>query len=699
MARAASIATLCSALAAIVTPAAAQHEHHAAPVKLDSVVANAARDAVRLRSGATVVDARASSAAGGSISDLLRTVPGLEIDAGGRISMRGSTSVLVLMNGRRATLTGDALAAFLQQMPAAALERIEAGINASARQSADGTGVVNLIFRDDPARRTGRRSLAASLATDDHYMGSGAASGNVRDILSWDAMYSVSGTRPRTESRTARWSLVPGDLPLRTDQDSRAREMHRLHSAMAGATVAPTQNISLALRGAYSWMRGEYRNASDFVYTNSAGNTGTSATGSLLEHVIPSGELSATASINLGEVRFSSEARASFVNEDFRGDYQDRVAGYSYLTTVMASRQGERGVRNDVSWRLPGIDVTAGHESQFRSSAAEHEGAHFDAIVTQAYRYDLDIHAGYLTARGSIGGVRGEVGMRAEAERARIALAGASRRTAVRFFPSISGEWTDARNALVYRVAYGRRINRPESAMLNPYSMGDDDMNQIIGNPLLLPEVSEHVELGIERHRPRLTMQLTPFVRWTADPIRQIKAGTPRGGATTTLKNLARARAAGADASLRARATHHTVLTLAGTVAHAETTADECGSSGFYASARLTVDIRVAENTTAQLYVYRRSAEAIEQGEILPVFTSELALTQQLAGDRGRLTMRLNDPLRSDRLAFRIADAMFTEASRQRTARPLLSLFASYAVGGSPREDAPVRTESPARIF
>ena len=107
----------------------------------------------------------------------------------------------------------------------------------------------------------------------------------------------------------------------------------------------------------------------------------------------------------------------------------------------------------------------------------------------------------------------------------------------------------------------------------------------------------------------------------------------------------------------------------------------------------------VAENTTAQLYAYRRSTQAIEQGEILPAFTSELALTQQLANDRGRVTLRINDPLRSDRLEFQIADATFTQQSRRRTARPLLSLFASYAVGGAPREDAPVRTHGPARIF
>src|ERR687895_335855 len=196
------VAAVWSALVGIVTPAAAQHEHHGLPVKLDTVTTTAEPVAVVLRSGATVVHARASAAAGGSIADLLRTVPGVELDADERISMRGSTGVLLLMNGRPIALTGDALVAFLRQMPAAALERVEAGTTASARQGADGAaGVVNLVFRTDAVRRTGMRSLAASIATDDHYMGSAAATGDVGDV-SWDVMYSLSGMRPRTDSKT-----------------------------------------------------------------------------------------------------------------------------------------------------------------------------------------------------------------------------------------------------------------------------------------------------------------------------------------------------------------------------------------------------------------------------------------------------------------------------------------------------------------
>jgi outer membrane receptor protein involved in Fe transport len=615
--------------------------------------------------------------------------------------MRGGTGVLVLMNGRRTALTGDALAAFLSRMPAAALERVEAGTTASAREVADGAaGVVNLIFRDDAVRRTGTRSVAGSVATGDDYMGSAAAAGDVGDALSWDVTYSLSGTRPRTDATTARQSLVPGDPPLQTDQDSRTRERHRLHSVLAGAALTPARNTSVALRGAYTWMRGAYRNRSASRYTNAAGDTGASATGSLLEHVIPSGELSAVARVDLGAVRLTSEARAGGVDEDLRGAYHDERGGYRYMRTVMAARQRERVLRNDLGLRLPGVEVDVGQEWRGRTLAAAHEATHFDATRSQRYRHAADVHAGYVAARRAVGGVRAEAGLRVEADRTRARPGTASARTAVRVFPSLGGAWTDAGRALVYRVAYGRRINRPGPEMLNPFFMGPDDTNQIVGNPSLSPEVSHQVEFGVERHRARSTLQLTPFLRRTRDPIRQLQAATARGGVTTTFANLTRARAVGADGGARVRPTDGTVVTLAGSVAHLRTTADALGSRGAYATARLTVDVRVAEHTTAQLYAYRRSTQAIEQGEILPAFTSELGLTRRLAGDRGRVTLRLNDPLRGDRVDFRVADATLAQASRRRTARPLLSLFASYAVGGAPREDAPVRrTERPARIF
>jgi outer membrane cobalamin receptor len=66
-------------------------------MELDAVTTTRGASRGRAAQRATVVDTRASAAAGGSIADLLRTVPGVELDADGRIGMRGSPGVLVLM--------------------------------------------------------------------------------------------------------------------------------------------------------------------------------------------------------------------------------------------------------------------------------------------------------------------------------------------------------------------------------------------------------------------------------------------------------------------------------------------------------------------------------------------------------------------------------------------------------------------------
>lgn len=169
------------------------------------------------------------------------------------------------------------------------------------------------------------------------------------------------------------------------------------------------------------------------------------------------------------------------MKEDFSGDYHDEGAGFRYMAIAMASRQREHVLRNDLEMRFSGIDLDVGQESRFRTITAAHDATHFDAAVSRGYRYEAEVHAGYLTAHRSTGGVRAEAGLRVEADRTRIQLEAASARTAVRLFPSISGEWTDARRAVVVRLAYGRRINRPGPEMLNPFSMGEDDMNEIIG--------------------------------------------------------------------------------------------------------------------------------------------------------------------------------------------------------------------------
>src|SRR5690606_30071258 len=60
---------------------------------------------------------------GGSASDLLENVPTLSVDADGNISLRGSSSVKILIDGRESAMAGSDIGALLQSLPANSVDK------------------------------------------------------------------------------------------------------------------------------------------------------------------------------------------------------------------------------------------------------------------------------------------------------------------------------------------------------------------------------------------------------------------------------------------------------------------------------------------------------------------------------------------------------------------------------------------------
>lgn len=643
-----------------------------------------------LRSGRVVMEPRASPAAAGNVAELLRTVPGLSVDADGNLTMRGSPNVLVLVDGRRTPLTGEALIAFLRQLPANAVERVEAGTAGSAAEEANGAaGVVNLVLRttQDAERHAARRSVAGMLAGWNDYNGSALASGHVSDAVHWDAMYSLSAMRRRTSATVERWAVVLGDLPLTTDARTRGWESHRLHSVVAGLAAVPRAGTTLSLRGTYSRMQGVVDDRRASAFSDEAGNTASSLTGRTLEHRMPSGELVASARVEGRRVRFATEARVGGVREDHRGSYRDLGAGFEYRSARMAVRQRNHVLRNDLSFLVAGWELAVGHESRLRDVEVEHDALHFTERVVQRFGQELDVHGGYLNAARAFGGVRTEVGVRVEGERALVALDDASERVrrGVRVFPALAAEWTDVGRGLVYRVGYGRRVTRPDARMLNPYAMGEGEDEEVLGSDDLRAELIDQVELGVERHRGFGTVHLTPFVRWMREPMRVVWEPNARGGVTGRMRNLEWERAVGADVGVRAGAGDAVDVTVGGTVARMESVGSGVRNVGTSTSARVLVELRVSASTTAQVLVARPGGEIVPQGEALDAATGEVALSRRLDGGRGVLTLRVSDPFRSDRVGHRVAGGGFSEARRGFARGPVLGVSASFAVGADRR--------------
>ncbi len=90
------------------------------------------------------------SQVGGSALEAMKNLPGITVGDGGKIQLRGSTQVMVLIDGKQTALTGFGGQSGLDNIPASAIERIEIINNPSAKFDANGNaGIINIIYKKE----------------------------------------------------------------------------------------------------------------------------------------------------------------------------------------------------------------------------------------------------------------------------------------------------------------------------------------------------------------------------------------------------------------------------------------------------------------------------------------------------------------------------------------------------------------------
>jgi Carboxypeptidase regulatory-like domain/TonB-dependent Receptor Plug Domain len=88
------------------------------------------------------------SQAGGSVLQAMSTLPGVTVGQDGKVQVRGSDKVVVLIDGKQTALTGYGSQNGLDNLPASTLERIEIINNPSAKFDANASaGIINLVFK------------------------------------------------------------------------------------------------------------------------------------------------------------------------------------------------------------------------------------------------------------------------------------------------------------------------------------------------------------------------------------------------------------------------------------------------------------------------------------------------------------------------------------------------------------------------
>lgn len=684
---------------------------------LDRVVVRDERAGTVLGAARNSFEARElATASGGTALDLLRAVPVVEVDGDGTLSLRGDANVLVQLDGRAVTLRGQQLAAYLAQLPASQVVRIEVRTTPSSRDDPDGTaGIVNLVLAR-PAEETTSAGVTLGTATT----GLASVAANVgRQRGRWTGYASLSAlrdTRPLVGT-SARMpdgmGMAPGaPAPLLGDFD---------------ASLRPA-SVSLTLRGEARLSR-VHALAADAVATDGItwrvtdfdyrvpGRAERLVQASAVRTALRTldATLAWRRTVDATRNALSLELRHARTDVDFtnaltRAAIDGTGAPVTSARTLDAARGDAPLWRAQLDWlrafgtrtRLETglVAIARDNASRFdRPQGLLEGGVAMQPLPTPAadFVWRERLGAGYAVLSRNAGKVELQGGVRLERTTTRTTVtpdSGAVARDGfeyLRLLPSALVTWTP-RAGVQWKASWSRRLTRPDAGQLLPFVQREDTLNVFTGNTAVRPERADIVEVGWQSTRRWGTVQVTPYWRHVRDAIRYVRTVDTAGIARATFANLPLATALGTDVTLTGRASRLSWL-ASGNIfrgrGDAGRVAPEVSFRTVGWSARGNATWRITTAGELVLSAQYRAPFLSEAGEVRWLGTTSIAYRHRLRGDDMTLTLRLLDPFAT--LAFGLTSNVggTTQRLDRNAGARAVGVTFSWATGRAPRLRAP----------
>ncbi len=439
------------------------------PIRTEEVVVEATPSKVRYEVDRKVITPSADIVSrGGSASDVLRSVPGVDVDMQGNVKIRGSSNYILFVDGHPTNLS-------LKDIPASQIERIEVITNPSAEYDAEGNAIINVVLKK---RRSSGYSLSADVTGNNH----GTLKGNLAAYLSLDKVsYFVKFSAQKNSTKFKREEVMvyEGDtLKVRGIWD----QCSRILRLSAGFQTEATQ---LEVGGAFN----------EYGVTIPTVREGINE-GNFYEHSLerkPRGFLSFTHTRNVLSGLLNLEIYASYYPRSI-SYLVDTTTGYGIKTVgYEESYRGYLSLKYSLKNLKLGIKVYPSRGSRLDTTKALGSISYPD-IPPQTLKYRRDIHSAFLLYTSEVGRFNYSLGLRAEYTDRSMNTIKINR---LDLFPSLNVS-TSFAGSQIY-AAFSRRIWRPPYYMIYPMYVVQTTYLVQLGNPNLLPEYYYKAQLGAMR--------------------------------------------------------------------------------------------------------------------------------------------------------------------------------------------------------
>lgn len=661
----------------------------AATQQLGEVTVTGQKAVVQQELGKTVINVEKDlNSVGGTAVNVLENVPSVAVDASGTVSLRGSSNLTILIDGKPAGTSNGGSGPRLDQIPASQISQVEVMTNPSAKYSASGTGVINIITKKNKKEGwNGQASLM--VGTRDKYSPSLSLSRH-QGKATWNLSYNGNDQVYRNTSRSNQTALTDGKQ-LFTTQDGSGRQHNQNHTLNLGLNYDLNKEQTLSLSVAPHWERHGETELQNLTQQTVGSPTVLTQTG-LQE-----------ADVNVRVLQSSADYRHTW--EAHKGRELTANAGFVGITADIPVSQVVTGSTKPAGFRQnQSVDVgiyfgqvdyvrpsaddkskleaglkleaqhTTGSAEMRKPATADPQSAYqLDARNSYAYDFTQTVPAAYVTYQRTLAhGWSAQGGLRAEGTLLHGSVAGGRAsvdKDYLNLFPSatLARELGKEPGQSRLQLSYARRVERPDFEDQLPLQLYRDPRNYRTGNPGLLPEFSHNLELGHSLNLANgASITTTVFGRFTQQAIQRLRfidtvATRTNGVGVVTAETYQNY---GSTANLGVEMTYAQSLAkwwrvqASGSLYRSQiatNAADQANRAALAGNVRLSNNFTPRKGLDVQLTGTVRSTVLTAQGRQLPTGGLDVAVRQRMFGDRASLTLRVSDLLNTQVRRYELA--------------------------------------------
>ncbi|WP_439488914.1 TonB-dependent receptor domain-containing protein [Algoriphagus sp.] len=648
-------------------------------------------------------------AEGQTASQLLGTLPSIQVDEEGGISMRGSGNILIYINGRPSNLSGDDTESILAQFPANSIKSVELITNPSSRYDATGVGgIINIILKKN--EKTGfNGQVNASIGTREKYQ-AGINLNYGTEKANFYASYNWQDRRRFEIGERDRFNYLDGFSP-RLEQVQDGYEVEQTHLIRAGVdyNVSDRAMLGVYFQGNFDdeveYENISQRNLSQFGSLDSSSvriNEEWSNSGNY------EGGLNYTWNIDsLGQrlytsLSYSYDNRSQtvftdqeYLDADGNSDPTKRLTQTNdrprTSNLYVAQLDYEKPFGNGASIET-GLKATLGNWQWSQEFAQGDEFTDFNPVVVDSlsdtFDFDERVYAAYFTYKNTKGKFGYQLGLRGEYTE--------TLGETVRYNESIPNNYFNVFPSafLSYAIAdeneltlnYTRRISRPSIWSLAPIYRVRDQYNFSIGNPYLQPEFTDSYEIGYMKGWENYLLNATVYHRYSTDVATRITILTDDNIAIQSRENADTRSSTGFELINQIQISNNLDATLTGNLFYskinAENIEEDFSNENFSWTLNLLANWLIPKWFNIQVQGNYRGPIVLPQGQIEPQYSVNVGVRKDVFNGKATISANVSDIFNTRNFRITTNNPRFDEKRVFQRETRIGTLAFTYRFGG-----------------